>query len=58
MRRKRNYGLEVLFNLVGILVIFVLFTAGMFDGMLQKWMAVLRAPAQSRASLNRDSMRA
>jgi hypothetical protein len=46
MRKRRyNYGREVLFNLLGLLAIFILFAAGMFDGMRQKWMATLRAPA-------------
>ena len=57
-KRKYNYGREALFNLLGILAIFILFAAGMFDGIRQKWMANLRAPAQERSTLNRNSLRA
>ena len=56
-RRKYNYGREVVFNLLGILAIFILFAAGMFDGMRHKLMANLRAPAQSRSTINRNSLR-
>jgi hypothetical protein len=56
-KRRRNYGREVLFNLLGILAIAILFAAGMFDGMRHKWMANLRTPAQSRSAINRNSLR-
>lgn len=58
MRKRRyNRGREVLFNLLGILAIFILFAAGMFDGLRHKWMANLRAPAQNRSAINRSSLR-
>lgn len=58
MRKRRyNYGREALFNLLGILAIFILFAAGMFDGMRHKWIGNLRAPAQNRSAINRNSLR-
>jgi hypothetical protein len=59
MRKRRyNYGREVLFNLLGILAIFILFAAGMFDGIRQRGMANLRVTAQNRSAINRNSLRA
>lgn len=59
MRKRRyNYGRAVLFNLLGILAIFILFAAGMFDGIRHKWLANLRAPAQNRSAINGDSLQA
>jgi hypothetical protein len=56
-KRKYNHGRQVVFNLLGILAILILFAAGMFDGIRQKWMASLRAPAQSRRGIDRNSLR-
>ena len=56
-KRKYNYGRQVLFNLLGILAIFILFAAGMFDGIRQKWMGSLREAAQTRRGIDRKSLR-